>query len=355
MTEPRRVVHVVTTAGFAGVERYICDVAKVSAAQGWDVTVVGGERGRMATGLAGAAHWEAGATLGESLRALRRLGRFDVCNAHMTAAEAVAVLGRPLHRAPIVATRHFAARRGASVAGRLGAPLITAGVAREIAVGEFIARSLERPPDAVIVSGVKPSPHLWRADSRALLMVQRLEAEKDTLTGLQAWQLSGLGDDGWHLSVFGEGSQRAQLERWVAEHDVACVSFKGWTNDVPRALAGAGMVLATATAEPLGLSVLDAMAAGIPVVASAAGGHLETIGLVEGAPLFAPGDPNAAAQALRGLLDDGERARLAERERSLACERFTIDRHVERLLTEYETLLPSPARRSSRALAGRPT
>jgi glycosyltransferase involved in cell wall biosynthesis len=97
------------------------------------------------------------------------------------------------------------------------------------------------------------------------------------------------------------------------------------------------------------------MAAGVPVVASAAGGHLETIGRVERAPLFPPGDPHAAALALGGLLAEGERRRLSELERSLVDEHFTIDRHVEGLLLEYERLLSSPGHRSPAAFAGRAT
>jgi glycosyltransferase involved in cell wall biosynthesis len=348
-----RVLHIVTTAGFAGVERYVCDVAGATASRGWGVTVVGGERKRMLAALDGAARWEPGATLAESLRSIRRLGRFDVCNAHMTAAEAVAVAGRPLHRAPIIATRHFAARRGASLAGRFGAPWIRGRIAREIAVGEFIAANLERQPTAVIPSGVRPSPGLWRTDSRVVLMLQRLEREKDTLTGVRAWQLSGLADYGWSLRICGEGSQRGDLERWVAAEGVKDVSFDGWTDDVPGALAGAGMLLATATAEPLGLSVLDAMAAGVPVVASGAGGHLETVGRVAGASLFPPGDAEQASGLLSALRSDHERARLSTAEREFMASHFTLDHHVELLLAQYEELLAEPTPGSESVFARR--
>ena len=162
-------VHVVATANFAGVERYVSDVARETADRGWDVAVVGGHPEQMPMALGSAAAWLPGATALQALRSLHRVGRRDVCHAHMTLAEAVAVAARPLHRAPVVATRHFAARRGASRGGRLLSPWIARGLAREIAVSEYVASRVERRPDAVILNGVPPSPCLWRSSSRTVL------------------------------------------------------------------------------------------------------------------------------------------------------------------------------------------
>jgi len=253
----------------------------------------------------------------------------------MTAAEAVAVATRPLHRGRVVSTRHFAARRGASRAGRLVAPWIAAGLTREIAIGTFVAGRLERSPDAVVVSGVPQSPCLWTAANRVVLVLQRLEPEKDTITALGAWQTSRLADEGWKLRVVGDGSQRAALERWVASERVSGVTFAGWTNNVPAELDAAGILLASAPAEPLGLAVLEAMAAGVPVVACASGGHLETVGQLKAPPLFPPGDGVGAASALRSLLPDSERARLSADGRRLLARCFSIEGHVDRLLIEY--------------------
>jgi glycosyltransferase involved in cell wall biosynthesis len=74
-------------------------------------------------------------------------------------------------------------------------------------------------------------------------------------------------------------------------------------------------------------------------VASASGGHLATIGSVEGAPLFAPGDFAAAAASLRNLLGDAARMRLSVAGRARVSERFTLDRHVDRLVRLYEAAL----------------
>ena len=329
-----RVVHIVTTANFAGVERYVSDVATETARRGWDVTVVGGHPEGMPGALGEDVRWLPGASPARSIGSALRVGHQDVCHVHMTFAEAVGVATRPAHRAPVVSTRHFAAPRGASRLGRRLAPAIAAGIAREIAVSEFVAQHLERPPSAVILGGVPSSPCLWRPESRVVLVLQRLEPEKATLTALHAWRLSGLADDGWTLRIVGEGSQRPALER----ENIERVTFTGWTADVRAELERAGILLAPAPNDSFGLGVVEAMAAGVPVAACAAGGHLETVGLLPHAALFAPGDSEAAATALRSLLSDSARALASSAGRNLVAERFTIESHVDSVLAQYEAV-----------------
>jgi glycosyltransferase involved in cell wall biosynthesis len=333
------VVHVIVTRNFAGAERYVCNVAGETAAHGWKTMVVGGDPEHMPAAISAGVHWLPGATPLNALRSLARLGRQDICHAHMTLAEGVAVSARPLHRAPVISTRHFAARRGSSPAGRLLAPWIARRLARQVAVSEFVAQHLERSPDAVIKNGVPSTPCLWRSESRVVLMLQRLEPEKDTLTGLRAWQASRLAEDGWSLRVVGTGSQRAGLEEWARSEHVRALTFAGWTDRVAEELAGAGMLLAPAIAEPFGLGVVEAMAAGIPAVASAAGGHLETVGKLERAPMFPPGDAGAAAAAMRSLEPAAVRAAASRTVRDCVAAEFTISRHVDKLLVEYEAAL----------------
>jgi len=340
-----RVLHIVVTDAFAGVERYVSEVASETANRGWEVTVVGGNAEGMSVALDGNVRWEPGATLLESLRSVSRLGRWDVCHVQMTAAEAVAVATRRVHRAPIVTTRQFAARRGSSLAGRIGARWIASGITREIAVSEFIAKHIERPPVAVVVSGVSQPPCLWQSTSRVVLVLQRLEPEKDTLTALAAWHASRLADDGWSLRIVGEGSERRMLEGWVASQGISGVTFTGWTAYVAEELERAGILLASAPAEPLGLSVIEAMAAGVPVVATAFGGHLETVGLVAGAPLFPPGDAAAGGAALRSLVSASTRARVSAKGRRVVADHFTVERHVDRLLVQYEAARAGTTRR----------
>jgi glycosyltransferase involved in cell wall biosynthesis len=339
------VVHVVTTDRFAGVERYVCTTANELSRRGWDVTVVGGHPSHTRAALAGDAEWLPGATPIEAFRSLTKLRRQDVCHAHMTIGEAVAVAARPLHRAAIVSTRHFAAQRGSSPMGQLLAPLISARLDRQIAVSEFVAGRIERRPDAVIGNGIALLPGLWRKSNRVVLVLQRLEREKDTFTALRAWETSRMFEEGWSLRVVGDGAERTELESWVAANRVPGVVFTGWSSDVKSEFANSGILLAPAQSDSFGFGVLEAMSAGVPVVASAAGGHLETVGRVANASLFPPGDAGAAAAAMRALLDDTARTAASSNARELVQTEFTIEQHVDRLLTEYEAAMH---RRSTR-------
>lgn len=337
------VVHIITTNNFAGAERYVCTTAEETAGRGWKTTVVGGDPTLMQDALPVGVRWMEGGTATESFRSLRRLGRQDVCHAHMTYAETVGIATRFLHRAPVISTRHFAAPRGASRIGHLAAPLIAKHLSRQIAISKFVAARLEAPPDAVIPNAVAPSPCLWLSTNRAVLVLQRLEREKDTLTALKAWRASRLAEEGWTLRVVGAGSERRALEGWNHAEGVESVAFAGWTRDVAQEFGRAGMLLASAPAEPFGLSVVEAMAAGVPVVAAAAGGHLETAGLLPGAVLFTPGDADQAAAGLRSLVSGEARTAASAAGRELVEQEFTVAHHVDRLLVEYDIAINSRA------------
>ena len=73
---------------------------------------------------------------------------------------------------------------------------------------------------------------------------------------------------------------------------------------MPDLLSSASLLLAPCEVEGLGLSVLEAMAHGLPVVASRAGAHPETVGRADGARLYAPGDWRQAGHLLSGLARD---------------------------------------------------
>ena len=340
-----RVVHVVVTRKLAGVERYVCSSANELARRGWDVSVVGGHPELMPSALASGVRWLPGSTPAQALSSLTALGRQDVCHAHMTLAEAVAIAGFPRHRAPIISTRHFAAVRGSRSAARVLARGISRLLSREIAASRYVAERIERTPDAVIVNGVPLGDVVWRPDSRVVLILQRLEAEKDTLTALRAWEASRLWEEGWALRVAGDGSERQMLQAWVARRSLAEVEFTGWISDPGSQLAAAGVLLAPGPRDSVGLSVLEAMGAGVPVVACASGGHVETVGLLDRPSMFAPGDWKEAAAALRRLRDDGARHAASKAGRKLVEAEFSVTRHVDRLVDEYRHATRVPAAR----------
>jgi phosphatidylinositol alpha 1,6-mannosyltransferase len=106
----------------------------------------------------------------------------------------------------------------------------------------------------------------------------------------------------------------------------------GPVTDVPAALAGAHVLLHCADAEPYGMALVEALAAGRPVVAPAAAGPLEIV--ADGAGrLYAPGNARAAVEALRAVLAD-EKAPAAARRHAEAS--FDVNASAAR----FEALLP---------------
>ena len=136
------------------------------------------------------------------------------------------------------------------------------------------------------------------------LVVSRLSPEKGVDVAIDACRAAGL-----RLVVAGEGPERAALIERAAGADVR---FVGRVDDeeLARLRAGAAIALAPSrSAETFGLAAAEAMAAGLPVVASGVGALSE---LVEPAALVRAGDTDALARAMASLAADrgaGERAR----------------------------------------------
>ena len=269
-----KVVHAVVTDAFAGTERYVVEVATEQARQGLEVTVLGGPRLR--EHLPPSVRWLPGSTLAQALLSTCRLGRQDVAHGHLTYGEAVLTLSRGVHQGRCLATRHVANARGRSPIGHLIRPLVERRLDRELAISRFVAQQTGVPPGNVLHNGVAARPLLAPDQAHAVVMAHRLEPEKATELGLAVWFASGLAERGLSLLVAGDGSERASLERLAARHPLGgSVTFLGAVRDMATLWPQALVVLAPAPAEPLGLSVLEAMAQGVPVLAAAAGGHLD--------------------------------------------------------------------------------
>lgn len=329
-----RVTHVVVTDAFAGTERYVAEVARRTAERGHDVLVLGGDPATMPGAVAPAA-WQPASGLSAASVGLARAERPDIVHAHLTTAETAAFLAFPRHRAPVVSTRHIATRRGSSLPARAFSRVLNRFLRLQIAISEHVGSTIECPPDLVLPNGVPCSDAAYDESSRVVLAVQRLEPEKDAATAIRAWAASGLDGEGWELHLAGDGSQRAAFERLVADLHLSGVRFLGAVADVPDRLAASALVLASSKQEGLGLAVLEAMAAGRPVVATAVGGHLETLPV--GYPgLYPVGDAACAGQLLRELAhDDPRRRELGAKLRARQREHFDVEGHVDRLLQVY--------------------
>jgi glycosyltransferase involved in cell wall biosynthesis len=338
-----RVAQVIVSDAFAGTERYATNLAAGLSLAGADVFLVGGDPGQIRAALTergeGVTPLPA-ATLAAAWSQLRRLGRVDVVHAHLTSAEVAATLAFPgRSRSAIVCTRHIAARRGASLLGRAAAPILRARLDGQLAPSKYVADRVDGA-SLVVPTGVADA-ELGLHDEQVVLVVQRLEPEKDTETALRAWAASGLAKKGWELHIAGTGSQEPALRDVARQAGVAgSCRFLGQVHSVAERLSRGGLMLATATGDSFGLSVVEAMACGLPVVAAAAGGHLETVGPVEDAALFQAQDHLGAAALMRRLAEDqAARAAYGTRLRERQRAEYSLGGFVERVASWYKRVL----------------
>ncbi|WP_243062402.1 glycosyltransferase [Humibacter sp. RRB41] len=299
------VVHVVCSDAFAGVERYVLQSALALHDAGCCVSVVGGGRDTMGAPLASAGiGWHPGTTVREAYRALRRIPDADVIITHMTAADLAGAAFAGTKRVPIVSTRHFAAPRGGNPFNRALAGVAGKRITSQIAISQFVADNIEGE-STVVHTGVADVPDIDEGIREPFVLVlQRLESEKRTDIAIHAWA-STTHPSGWRMVVAGDGAEKAALVRLAEELGVSdSIDFVGFQSDVGDWLRRASVLIAPTDREGLGLAVLEAMSYGLPVVAAAGGGHLETVGSVEGAELFPVGDSQKAGDLLSALMSD---------------------------------------------------
>lgn len=234
----RSVTHLVVTDNFAGVERYVSTVARGAAEHGWAVRVLGGRADDMRRELPAEVSWQPAPTVTAALTALHRSPRSDVLHVHMTAAEVAAAIVRPGR--VVVATRHFAARRGSSPAARALGALAARRLDGELAVSDAVRRAAGNPDMPVLLPGV-PANHALRTPGRTVVVAQRFEREKRTVDAVHAFARSGLTDDGWTLELHGQGDERDAIVAEVQHSRVASSTrLSGWAQDVSDLLSRAG-------------------------------------------------------------------------------------------------------------------
>ena len=137
------------------------------------------------------------------------------------------------------------------------------------------------------------------------------------------------------------GEHRRNLERLIEELDLGeQISLIGWVDDVARLLPTFDLFVSPSRSEPFGLSIVEAMAAGTPVIATVSEGAREIIEDDRTGKLVPIGEVEALAKAIGALLSDREeRNRLRENAERVVRERFSLDRMVEATEKVYEQVL----------------
>jgi L-malate glycosyltransferase len=164
--------------------------------------------------------------------------------------------------------------------------------------------------------------------------VAALTGHKDQATLVEAMALLRPRLPEARLVIVGEGELRGALEAQVRERSLADrVAFAGFRRDLDRLLPAFSVFCLSSHLEGLGTSLLDAMAFGLPVVATAAGGIPEAVEDGVTGRVVPPRDPRALADALAEALGDEARRRaLGAAGRRRFLERFTADHMVDETL-----------------------
>jgi glycosyltransferase involved in cell wall biosynthesis len=150
-----------------------------------------------------------------------------------------------------------------------------------------------------------------------------------------------------HLVVFGEGELRGALERQIKERRLEKhVLLAGFREDVLQLVKSADLFVMSSVTEGLGSAVLDAMAMGLAVVGTRAGGIPEAVVHGETGLLVPPGEPKALAASIVPLLKDAAlRRQFGDAGCKRVAEHFGVDRLVDGTLAAYEHALAAPLTR----------
>ena len=146
---------------------------------------------------------------------------------------------------------------------------------------------------------------------------------------------------GVHLDIAGDGRERPAIESLIDRLGVADrVRLLGYRADARHLLATFDVFVLASRLEGMSMSIIEAMLAGTPLVATDVGSIREVIEHEVTGLIVPPEDPEALAQAIRRLLDDPAWARdLADAARSVALDRFTAAANVASFESLYDRVL----------------
>nr|MDP9479151.1 glycosyltransferase family 4 protein [Actinomycetota bacterium] len=369
-SRPVRLLLVIDSLDIGGAERYVVDLAVALRGKGYEVTVACSVAGPLSGPLERAdipvrpllrrpVKRRTSMAFARKLRRLLRAERFDLVHAHVYASAAAAAIATLGTGVPLVITEHTEAP-WRSRRARLFSRLVYRRAERIIAVSGAIRRLLIEgyavPPGRVtfVPNAVVPVPDALPATSQAIPAgwrkgpligrVARLQTEKGVDIFLKAAaRVAPLFPEARFL-VIGDGPLRQELavlaKRLGLEERVR---FLGFRSDAPALIALLDVLVVSSLSDGAPLVILEAMEAGVPVVASAVGGIPDQIRHDEEGVLVPPGDPVALGDALVGLLRDPAYAkRLGEAGRRRAASEFGYGAMVRRVEAVYRAALGVP-------------
>ncbi|PYQ52776.1 MAG: glycosyltransferase family 1 protein [Acidobacteria bacterium] len=232
-----------------------------------------------------------------------------------------------------------------TVSAALRADLIAMGVCppekiRVVPLGLELARFTAARPLGAVREACGAGP-----GEAVVGIVGRLVPIKDVGSFLEAAARVREGRPGTRFAVVGDGECRAALEAQAAALGLAgAVTFLGWRKDLEAVYAGLDVVVNSSLNEGTPVALIEAMAAGRPVVATAVGGTPDLLGAGARGRLVPAGDAGALAAAILDTLERPEDAA----PRARAGRDYVLAHHsVERLLSDIDSLYRELLRPSS--------
>jgi len=225
------------------------------------------------------------------------------------------------------------------LAARLGGRIIT--VSQNDYDLALRYRVASRRQMTVVHNGIPDVPYRARPEAKPvrIVMVARFAPQKDHSLLLRA--LAGLKDLAWELELIGDGPLLEEVRAEAHRLDLLNrVRFLGARRDVAERLSESQVFVLCSNWEGFPLSILEAMRAGLPVVASDVGGVREAVVDKETGFLVPRGDEVALRERLLQLITDAVlRAKMGRAGRKRFEEKFTVEHMLKKTLEVYETVL----------------
>jgi len=237
----------------------------------------------------------------------------------------------------------------ASGAGPVATPIESADAV--VAVSDAVAQQVSGARACVIYPGIKlvaPTSTEAEMPGTCTGMVIGTACRLVAVKGLR-YLLLAVGRlraeyPGVRLEIAGAGALQQDLERLVLELGLAqSVTFLGWQPDIGAVMSRWDIYVQPSIDEGFGVAALEAMAAGLPVVATSVGGTPELVQDGETGWLVSPRDPASLAGKIKMLLNDGHlRYRMGRAGRARARDCFSEHRMATKTAAIYSDLLRQP-------------
>lgn len=288
------------------------------------------------------------------LRRLLREHRPDVLHLHSRRGPEIlgAIAGR-LHGVPVVYSRRIDNAetrwlvplkyrlydRVVAISSAIGDVLAEAGVPRD-KIRVVRSAFMPEPVDSIGRAELR-AEFGWPSDSFVVAVIAQLIRRKGHAVLLEAMPRLLAAIPTLRVLFLGKGPLQQELQGAIEAAALQQhVQLAGFREDLPRLIGALDLVAHPAFAEGLGVSLLQASAAGVPIVAARAGGIPEAVRDNVNGLLVPPGDADALADAIIALsADPKRRSAMGEAGRQLIASEFSVDTMVEGNLAVYRELM----------------